>query len=359
MMTLISAGTLGVDILILPRKLVLLSGQDAWISIILGGLLTLVYGTFAYILATQYPDKDFPEIFIHIGDKLFGRLLLVLLSAYVLFYLALSTKIFVQALLVFLLDKTPIFILMLLMNLVAAYAVYKGLEVIGRVVDILFPLTLFTVFFIILMALPQAKPINLKPILYDNTNNILKSILPTTQWFTGIGLILYFFKQTSRSKKSYPWFLAGVSIPILCYLALTITIIMVFGVKETNILTYPTLTLVKVVHFPINFLERLESFAAVFWIGIVFNSSALFYYASVRNIMVLFAIPEKHKNIVIWSHIPALMLISQRFKNVWEALDSFPHIRIMHSVIMLGFVPLFVGYTFLKNRRRKPGESNN
>ena len=121
MMTLISAGTLGVDILTVPRRMVESSGQDAWISILLGGLLTLIFGTLAYILAVQYPDKDFPEILISIGGKFFGRLMLLIVAIYVLLYLGLSIKIFVQALLVFLLDKTPVFILMLLMNLVAGY----------------------------------------------------------------------------------------------------------------------------------------------------------------------------------------------------------------------------------------------
>lgn len=72
MMTLISAGTLGVDILTVPRRMVESSGQDAWISILLGGLLTLIFGTLAYILAVQYPDKDFPEILISIGGKFCG-----------------------------------------------------------------------------------------------------------------------------------------------------------------------------------------------------------------------------------------------------------------------------------------------
>ena len=213
MMTLISAGTLGVDILTVPRRMVESSGQDAWISILLGGLLTLIFGTLAYILAVQYPDKDFPEILISIGGKFFGRLMLLIVAIYVLLYLGLSIKIFVQALLVFLLDKTPVFILMLLMNLVAGYAVVKGLETIGRVVDILFPLTIFTIFFVMLLALPQADPIRLKPILYNNDKNVLKSIIPAAQRFTGVGLILYYFKHTNKSKSSFLWFLQVSAYP--------------------------------------------------------------------------------------------------------------------------------------------------
>ena len=218
----------------------------------------MIFGTLAYILAVQYPDKDFPEILISIGGKFFGRLMLLIVAIYVLLYLGLSIKIFVQALLVFLLDKTPVFILMLLMNLVAGYAVVKGLETIGRVVDILFPLTIFTIFFVMLLALPQADPIRLKPILYNNDKNVLKSIIPAAQRFTGVGLILYYFKHTNKSKSSFLWFLAGICIPVFSYTALTLITIMVFGIKETAILTYPR-DPDKSHPFPHKLLERLES----------------------------------------------------------------------------------------------------
>ncbi|HHU48295.1 MAG: GerAB/ArcD/ProY family transporter [Caldicoprobacterales bacterium] len=357
MMTLISAGTLGVDILTVPRRMVDAARQDGWISLLLGGLLTLITGTLAYILANQYPDKDFPEILVHIGGKFLGRLLILIVAVYILLYVSLSVKIFVQALLIFLMDRTPEFVLILLMNLVAGYAVFKGLETMGKVVDILFPITVFTVFFVMLLALPQADPIRLKPILYNNTNNVLKAIVPASQRFTGAGLILYFFKHASKSKSSFPWFLAGISIPIISYVSLSIITIMVFGTKEISTLTYPTLTLIKAIQFPISFLERLESFAAVFWIGIVFNAGILFYHASVRNTMVLFSIPEKYKNHAIWGHIPVLMIIGQMESNVWKVLEGTPEIRAIQSVIVLGLIPLLVGYTLLKNRRGKSDAS--
>ena len=356
MMTLISAGTLGVDILSVPRRMADAAGQDAWISVILGGILTLITGTLAYILATQYPDMDFPEILLHVGGKFLGRLLILIATVYIILYVGLSIKIFVQALLIFLMDRTPVFILMLLMNLVAGYAVFKGLETIGKVVDILFPLTIFTVFIVLLLALPQADPIRLKPIMYNNTKSILKSIVPASQRFTGVGLILYYFKHTMKSKSSFPWFVAGISIPVFSYVSLTIINIMVFGVTEIKTLTYPTLTLVKAIQFPISFLERLESFAAVFWIGIVFNAGVLFYYASVRNTMVLFSIPNKYKNFAIWGHIPILMVIGLWESNIWKVLDGTPEIRAIQPVIVMGLIPLLVAYTFLKNRRRKSNE---
>ena len=245
MMTLISAGILGVDILTVQRRMVEGAGQDAWISLLLGALLTLISGSLTYLLASQYPDKDLPEILVEIGGRFLGRLFIIVVGAYIFLYLGFSIKVFAQALLIFLMDRTPAFILILFMSLVTGYAVYKGLGTIGKVVDILFPITILTVIFVMLLALPQSNPIRLKPILYNNTSNILKAVLPGYQRLTGAGLIIYFMKHVKKSKGTFLWYLAGLVIPVVSYVALTLITIMVFGTRETLTLAYPTLTLIK------------------------------------------------------------------------------------------------------------------
>lgn len=352
MMTLISAGILGVDILTVQRRMVEKAGRDAWISLLLGGLLTLISGTLSYLLSVQYPGKDLPEILIEIGGRFLGRIFLAAVAAYILLYLGVSIRVFTQALLIFLLDRTPIFVLILFISLVTGYAVFKDLDTIGKVVDILFPITMLTVFFIMLLALPQSNPIRLRPVLYHNTSDTLKAVLPGYQRFTGASLILYFMKHVRRSRGTFLWYLAGLVIPIVSYAALTLISIMVFGTRETITQAYPTLTLIKSIQFPSVFLERLESLAAVFWIGLVFNASTLFYYASVRNTIILFSIPEKYKTYIIWGHIALFMAIGLSKGQVWKAMERFDSARLLQSLITLVLFPLLLGFTLLKKRRR-------
>ena len=66
---------------------------------------------------------------------------------------------------------------------------------------------------------------------------------------------------------------------------------------------------------------------------------------------------EKYEIYAIWAHLPLRMMIGQAESNVWEVLDGTPIIRTVQFLIVLGMIPLLAGYTFLKNRRRRPGES--
>ncbi|NLB41259.1 MAG: endospore germination permease, partial [Clostridiales bacterium] len=309
-MTITAATIFGIDILRVQQRIVLLSGQDAWISMSIGGLLTIAAGRAAYILATSYPDKDLHEILIELFGKIFGRVILLSVSAYVLLYSGFSSRIFAQALKMFLVDRTPINVIVILMGITTTYAAYKGVNTIGSVVDILFPLIIITITSTLLLSIPQAEIIYIKPVFFENTKNVAKAILPSYTGFTGYSVILYIFCHTKRTKGSIRFFLAGLIIPIFSYVALTVISIMVFGPNDLVSQIYPTLTLFKTIEFPAAFMERLESIAAVLWIGIVFLSAIVFNYESSRHLTVLFSINDKYRRYVALAQLPIITFIA-------------------------------------------------
>jgi len=93
-MTITVAAIFGVDFLIVQNTMVSIAQQDAWISLLLGGIVTVLSAMNMYYLATLYPDKDLPQIIIHVGGKFLGRILLLFISLYILLYAGLSVRIF-------------------------------------------------------------------------------------------------------------------------------------------------------------------------------------------------------------------------------------------------------------------------
>ena len=112
---------LGVDILVVPHDMVLLAEQDAWISLILGGLLLFIGAIPLLYLLNIYPDKDLPQIFLQVAGKWMDRILLIPINLFVVVYAGMSTRIFAQALKLFLVDKTPIWVIAISLIIVAAY----------------------------------------------------------------------------------------------------------------------------------------------------------------------------------------------------------------------------------------------
>jgi spore germination protein len=355
--TFTAAAILGVDVLLVQQRIVAIANQDAWISLSIGGLLTIAAGVAAYLLAASYPDKDFPDIILAICGNFFGKIVLFVLGVYILIYSGLSARIFVQALKMFLVDRTPIYVLLATYGIATTYADYKGINTIGNIIDIIFPITIITIITILLLAIPQADFVYMKPIFFENTKSVVKAILPSYTEFTGYSIILYIYCHTKRTKGSVKFFLAGLFIPIFFYIALTVVSIMVFGPEDLNTLIYPTLTLLKAIEFPTTFMERLESFAAIIWIGTAFLSAIIFRYMSSRNITVLFSIKDSHRKYVALVLYPIILLIALSPSSGLVVLDYASKLSPVQTFLGLVVIPLLSVIGFIKKRRMKTDEA--
>ncbi|MGI6705975.1 MAG: GerAB/ArcD/ProY family transporter [Clostridia bacterium] len=354
-MTTTVGAVFGVDILLAPNKMVSVARQDRWISLTLGGLPVLIIGSMNYYLASLYPDKDLPQIFLHVAGKFWGRILMFPFTVYMILYIALSMRIFAQALKMFLLDRTPISVIVFVMALVAAYAVYHGIYTIGEVVDIIFPICLFTIFSIILLSLQQVNTSYLEPILFENTGNVIKGILPGFRQFTGYGVTPYIYCYVQKSKGVYKWYLTGLIITIVAYVALTLVSIMVFSYQSVSHTIYPTLSLTKSIEFPATFLERLEAFAAILWIGIVFMSVILYFFATDRDISTFFGIKEKYQKFVVWGLIPLLVAGALVIRSGLKIMQVYETVKVLETSIAMVVFPIFTFFARLKKKKEAKG----
>lgn len=256
-MTITVGAIFGVDILMVQHYMVKLARQDGWISLAIGGLLSIGFAFVYYLLAILHPDLDLPEIMLKLCGPFLGRLLLFPIALYAVLYAGLSARIFAQALKMFLLDRTPIYAIIGLMLVVVAYSVYKGIYVIGSISDVIFPICVFTIVSMLLMSFQQMDLDRLQPVLFENTDNVVRGIFPGFRHFLGFEIIAYVYCHTYRAKGTYKWFSAGLLIPIIFYVMLTVVSIGVFSVGSLKGLIFPTLTLSKSIEFPATFLERL------------------------------------------------------------------------------------------------------
>jgi spore germination protein len=222
---------------------------------------------------------------------------------------------------------------------------------------IIFPISVVTVFTIVLLSIPQADFTFLKPVLFENTKGVAKSIIPSFQHFTGYGLILYFYSSSEKTKSSFYWYMGGILLPVAAYVALTVISIAVFGPKDVVTLIYPTLTLLKAIEFPATFLERLESFAAVLWIGIAYISAVLFYYASTRNLIVLFGIKSKYQKYIVWGQVPVLVFIAMYFESGLMVLQYAYKSKFLQAFLGLIVVPFLTIVALIKKKRSKDNEA--
>lgn len=350
-MVLTISGILGVDILMVQYRMASIAGVDAWISLALGGILVFIAAIPLTYLMKIYPDKDMPQIILTVMGKWLGRMALAPLTIYLIIYIAMSARIFAQVLKMFLVDKAPMFIIVIMMVIVSVYLVDKGVYTLGAVMDILFPLYMVTLIILILLSLPNADPVNIQPILYKNGENVVKGIIPGFCEFTGYGVISYFICYVHDKKVAVKTYIYSLGVPIFFYLVLTILCIMVFGAAPLGIILYPTLNLSKSIKIYTPIIDRLETFMAIFWISMVFSSMAIFTYASVRNISELFSIPNRGRKYVTYAHLIILPIVAFIISLDLEVINFYYNAKYFDVVLGIIFIPILALWAGIKKRR--------
>ncbi|MFZ5986699.1 MAG: GerAB/ArcD/ProY family transporter [Bacillota bacterium] len=352
-LTITASTTLGVSILTVQQNLTSIAKQDAWISMILGGIIGLFAGLLIYYLSKKHSKLDLPEMTLSLAGSIIGRILLLPLAIYVPLDAGITIRVFAQALKLFLLDRTPVSVIALLMIIVLISVVVKGIGTIGGVVDILLPFFITTLTLLIVLSVTQFQTTNIGPVLFENTFNVVKGSLPAYGTLIGYGSIAYIMKYISEPKNVLKWFLTGFVISIILYILLTLVAVLVFGPEETQNLMFPTLFLSKSIEVAGTFFERLEAFMVIIWIPAVFTSVAVFTFASVRNFSVLFHVKPKYQKYIAYAHIPLLYIIAQYSKSELQALKYMHIVDYLGVSLGLVFVPLLVILTLIRNRRKK------
>ncbi|MED1097975.1 MULTISPECIES: GerAB/ArcD/ProY family transporter [Bacillus] len=318
--------------------------QDAWLAILLsaipGVLLLLVYGS----LHKLYPNLPLTGYAREIVGKWIGTLLgLIFIMDF--FHLAardlrdygdlLSTTIF---------DKTPLFIIHVMMILTMIYILYLGIEVLGRMAEIYLVMMFFLGFLGIISVLLSGK-INIShlfPVLEYGWKPVIITAFPylfSFPWTEMLSFTLVFpYLNNSGSVKK-----VGISAILFSAIILSLTAILnisvlsVDGFTRSNFPLFETIRRVRLMEF----IERLDPIVLLTLIIGNFFKVIIFFYATVICISDLFRI-KNHKNLIFPIGIIILLAsltvsgsFSEHIKIGQKLLPPYIHVPVSAVVPLL------------------------
>ncbi len=253
--------------------------QDMWLSPIWSSLSGFLAVFLAYKLNKLFPQNTLIEYSELILGKVLGK---ILGAVYLFFYLHLAGIIvreygeFVSGTF---LPHTPMLFIFGTMILVCAFAVYGGLEVMGRCSEIIVPVMLLFYLLIFFMLLKDFHIQNMFPLMENGiTPSIIGSIVPQS-WFSEYILISFFLPYLADQEKGLKWGMLSVT-SVMFFMVLTnFTSLLLFG-KLTSRLTYPVMIATQYISIA-QFLEHLESIVMAIWVAGTFIKITVFYYVVV------------------------------------------------------------------------------
>ncbi|MDQ0875944.1 spore germination protein (amino acid permease) [Paenibacillus sp. V4I3] len=308
---------IGTAFILLPGPIIASAKQYGWIVVIWATLYGLVLA-FGYLyLAKLYPGKTLIEIALQAFGKWAGGLVSLL---YIVFFIQIASWVthnlgdFMH---INLMPLTPISIFHIMILLVSAYAVSKGIESIALVNELLVPY-LYSAFWVPIVIMLRewkwryfhvAYPFHLSDVVIQTRFVLAFPFMETVAF-----LMLIPFVQ----RKVKIAFITGIAVAGVMLTACVFISIGVLGVYRGQQLVYPIFSMFREMRFT-GFIEHLEAILAVNIVLVVFIKLCILFYCSILGVCQLFKIEKR--NSVIYPMIWVISAYSMLFMNNVENLD--------------------------------------
>lgn len=210
------------------------TGRDAWLAFILAAVFGALIALLAVTLSSRYPSQNL----LGLAESVLGRFLGKIVGlAYFVYFIALAAFIvreFSSFMTTSFLPLTPILVFSVSIVLLSTYAGYLGLEVIGRVSEIVFVPIVFFLWLFILLLINKTDFTALLPLLETGVGPAGRGSFIFLGWTGEIFLICMLYPHLARPRRAL-----AVGLVTLAFVGLTMALgaVVVEGVFGSRLIT--------------------------------------------------------------------------------------------------------------------------
>ncbi|WP_148133990.1 GerAB/ArcD/ProY family transporter [Candidatus Formimonas warabiya] len=271
--------------------------QDVWIAIALSLPLTILFSIPALLLALRFPRLS-P---IQYSRTLLGKSGIFVGLLYIWFFLhtgAIALRQFGEFMATVPMPETPLLVFILGIAVIAVSAARNGLEVMGRMADMITPLAIGTILLVVMLVAKEADLKVLTPVLEKGIAPVLYgaftiSTLPVDNMMIISMVLPYLNKPRGVSRVVIGAFVINT----VLFVIITVSIITVFGVAQAQTRTFPTLGLMRLVNLG-GIIERIEMLHMGIWVLGNMIKVSIFCYLAVLGLGHLFRL-QTYRPIVL------------------------------------------------------------
>ena len=268
---------LSTAILFLPSIVVAEAKQDGWLSAIFATFVGLLVVLVVSTLGLRFPQQTIVEYSEIILGRFLGKIVGLVFIWFFLHMSAIVVREFAEFMVVSFMPKTPLMVFILTFVLLSAFVLRGGIEVIARTNEVFFPVVFFLIIIVTILVVKDADFTRLMPVLERGISPVLKGTLIPSGWQGEIVVLAFLLPYLNRIHEGRrAGSLALLVVGFFLVLAEVLTVA-VFGAEVAARTLFPTFDMVRYISIA-EFLEHLDPFFMIFWIGSVFIKITLFYY---------------------------------------------------------------------------------
>lgn len=343
---------IGVGILSLPSQLALVLNNDGWLALIVGVLLIILILFLIDRVYRLYPNNSFYKIGIEVYGKVVFNILAIISAVYFIMLAAYTSRVFGEVVKAYLLEITPIEVIILTMLLATAYLSRAELQVLARTASMVYPILLGLIIFLVVISIPASDPTNMLPVFNSDLKRLPKGLLAGLVSYAGYEVVFMMHPYSDDKDNVFKYSIRGLLIVAGIYIIAFAMCLSLFGIDQLKRELWPTVSLANQVDLPGYFLENLEGIILALWVVVVYSTlGPEIFYAS-RILARVF--DTKSHDFFVLLIIPIIYIIAMLPTNVIQVYEIMGNITSYFSLVAGVFIPVFVFIgAWVKKRRSK------
>ena len=250
--------------------------NDLWLPPIIASFLGFLTVYIAFELHKRYPKQTV----IQLSEQILGKFAGKLVSLCILSFYLISTGHIIRGYSEFIVSSflfnTPISVIMVSMIMLCAFTVFGGIEVLGRIAQLFFPLFVIPVLFCVILLSPDFEVKNIFPILGGGILSPLKGSIVEFAWFSEFFLMIFFLPFVADVNKARKYGMFTVLAVMVTLVIVNLTALFVLGPTIAS-KEFPLMNATRYISLA-EFFENLESIAMAVWIVGAFVKISVFFY---------------------------------------------------------------------------------
>jgi spore germination protein (amino acid permease) len=278
------------ELFVYPKNIVMVADRDAWLSIVLGSIISNM-GTWLLVkLAARFPQENLFQY----QQRILGKYMAFFISlGYLLFwlvFLVMLLKDTVAANKLIFLPKTPFLVPLLFFAIGAFWLASYGLAAVIRFFQIMLPFLIIPLLPIYFLAFRIVEWDYFQPILSNGWVPVLKGAVLYAGAIQGLEIVLFLSPFLWDVKKALVPGLIGINTVNILALSHSVIAIGIIGADRIKQSLWPGIDTIQLISLPGFPVERFELFFTLPWITAVFTTICLITYLLSYGVLQVFHI---------------------------------------------------------------------
>ncbi len=345
---LIFGTIVGVGFITLPRGVMEKAREDAWITVVIGGIVS-VLSFWLIVRAIRFFPQD---TLVEYNQKAFGRVLGFLFNlayaGYFFFFTVTGVRTMGEVVRAEMLPFTPVEVIVLTMLFTVVYVSWDGLMPIIRLKESGLPVTFLLIVFFLLFAFLDADWSELRVPFSHGIAPVLQSLPTTIYSYLGFEVLYLYYPFIVQKNKAFLGGTIGIGLAVGFYSFIVLGTLVTIGVDVAITQTYPVITMAKVIEVVRQFVERAELLLIILWLPLAYTTHIVTFFSASFTLHRMF--PRISLRWWLTGLAPAIYVVSLVPQNILEMAEWTDKVGVTGLFFTTGYPLLLLLVVWIRKK---------